>query len=299
MSDLLVSENKEDNNSYDETKCPLCNNQYDEETRIPRILLNCGHSICSLCISKFNETQTPLKCPEDNTEYQNISLTSFPINKALMRLLHKISESKKNNEENSLIKIPIIKTPKTSPDKGINTARASRINLENLKLISNQKCEKCLEHPSRNLEMICLEELCKICTNCAIFGKHKNHNVINIDEFVKDIEIKAEKLIELFENISDGEIKQEIDIINEKSKNNLSNLLEVINEKYNYMTNIIKDFTQNLFEKVKKDENILIGEITTQFDKLRERINYYLEFPVKINTNVLEWKNKVQNNMGL
>ena len=299
MSDLIISENKEDNNSYDETKCPLCNNQYDEETRIPRILLNCGHSICSLCISKFNETQTPLKCPEDNTEYQNISLTSFPINKALMRLLHKISESKKNNEENSLIKIPIIKTPKTSPDKGLNTARASRINLENLKLINNQKCEKCLEHPSRNLEMICLEELCKICTNCAIFGKHKNHNVINIDEFVKDIEIKAEKLIELFENISDGEIKQEIDIINEKSKNNLSNLLEVINDKYNYMTNIIKDFTQNLIEKVKKDENILIGEIATQFDKLRERINYYLDLPEKINNNVIEWKNKVQDNMGL
>ena len=299
MSDLIISENKEDNNSYDETKCPLCNNQYDEETRIPRILLNCGHSICSLCITKFNETQIPLKCPEDNTEYQNISLTSFPINKALMRLLHKISESKKNNEENSLIKIPIIKTPKTSPDKGLNTARASRINLENLKLINNQKCEKCLEHPSRNLEMICLEELCKICTNCAIFGKHKNHNVINIDEFVKDIEIKAEKLIELFENISDGEIKQEIDIINEKSKNNLSNLLEVINEKYNYMTNIIKDFTQNLIEKVKKDENILIGEITTQFDKLRERINYYLDLPEKIYNNVIEWKNKVQDNMGL
>ena len=299
MSDLIISENKEDNNSYDETKCPLCNNQYDEETRIPRILLNCGHSICSLCITKFNETQIPLKCPEDNTEYQNISLTSFPINKALMRLLHKISESKKNNEENSLIKIPILKTPKTSPDKGLNTARASRINLENLKLINNQKCEKCLEHPSRNLEMICLEELCKICTNCAIFGKHKNHNVINIDEFVKDIEIKAEKLIELFENISDGEIKQEIDIINEKSKNNLSNLLEVINDKYNYMTNIIKDFTQNLIEKVKKDENILIGEITTQFDKLRERINYYLDLPEKINNNVIEWKNKVQDNMGL
>ena len=156
-----------------------------------------------------------------------------------------------------------------------------------------------MEHPSRNLEMICLEELCKICTNCAIFGKHKNHNVINIDEFVKDIEIKAEKLIELFENISDGEIKQEIDIINEKSKNNLSNLLEVINDKYNYMTNIIKDFTQNLIEKVKKDENILIGEITTQFDKLRERINYYLDLPEKINNNVIEWKNKVQDNMGL
>ena len=147
--------------------------------------------------------------------------------------------------------------------------------------------------------MICLEDVCKICTNCAIFGKHKNHNVINIDEFVKDIEIKAEKLIELFENISDGEIKKEIDIINEKSKNKLNDLLEIINEKFNWMSNIIHEFTQNLIEKVKKDENLLIGEISNQFNKLKGRIHYYLEFPDKININVNEWKNKVQDNMGL
>ena len=298
MTELPISANKEFNNSFDETKCPLCGNQYDEETRIPRILLNCGHTICSLCISSCDNSNSPLKCPEDNTEYQHITLSSFPINKALIRLLHKISESKKNNEE-SLTKIPLIKTPKTSPEKRLNTARESRINLENLKLISNKKSEKCLEHPSRNLEMICLEEQCKICTDCAIFGKHKNHNVINVDEFVKDIEIKAEKLIELFENISDGEIKKEIEIINDKSKNNLMNLLDVINDKYINMTNVIKDFTQNLIEKVKKDENILVGEISSQFDKLKERINYYLDFPEKININVTEWKNKVQDNMGL
>ena len=138
MADLATSANKEFNNSFDETKCPLCNNQYDEEIRIPRILLNCGHTICSLCISSSNNSNSILKCPEDNTEYQNITLASFPINKALLRLLHKISESKKNNEENSLTKIVSIKTPKTSPEKRLNTARASRINLENLKLISNK-----------------------------------------------------------------------------------------------------------------------------------------------------------------
>ena len=296
MEDL--SENKEINN-YDETKCPLCNQQYDEEIRIPRILLNCGHTICSTCISSSENSNSVIKCPEDNTEYQNISLSSFPINKALIRLLHKISEAKKENIKNSLNKIGLIKTPKTSPDKGMNTARESRINLENLKLTSSKNCEKCSEHSGRNIEMICLEDVCKICTNCAIFGKHKNHNVINIDEFVKDIEIKAEKLIELFENISDGEIKKEIDIINEKSKNKLNDLLEIINEKFNWMSNIIHEFTQNLIEKVKKDENILIGEISNQFNKLKGRIHYYLEFPDKININVNEWKNKVQDNMGL
>ena len=295
MSDL--SENKEITN-YDETKCPSCNLQYNEEIRIPRILLNCGHTICSQCISLSENAQTPLKCPEDNTEYQNISLKSFPINKALIRLLHKISESKKDQKENSLLKTL---SSKNSENKSISTARASRINLENLKS-TNTKLktnERCTEHPTRNLEMICLEELCKICTNCAIFGKHKNHNVINIDEFVKDIEIKADKLIELFENVTDGEIKKEIDIINEKAINNLNNLLNVVNDKFNNMTNVIHEFTVNLIEKVKKDENLLIGEISNQFEKLKGRIKYYLELPDKINLNVSEWKNKVQDNMGL
>lgn len=147
--------------------------------------------------------------------------------------------------------------------------------------------------------MICLEEICKICTNCAIFGRHKNHNVINIDEFIKDIECKAHKLIELFENINDGSIKKDLDLINEKSKDKLTNLLELIKEKYNNMENVIREFTQNLIEKVKKDENILLGEISSQFDKLKRRISYYLELPNKINDNIKDWKEKVQDKMNI
>ena len=146
--------------------------------------------------------------------------------------------------------------------------------------------------------MICQEEICKICTNCAIFGKHKNHNVINIDEFTKDVECKAGKIIDIFDNINDGTIKKEIDIINNKSKDKLSNLLKLINEKYNYMGNIIQEFTQNLIEKVKKDEHLLLNEISSQFDKLKGRINYYLELPNKINNNIKEWKIKVQDTMN-
>ena len=290
---------KECNNNYDETRCPLCKQQYDEDIRVPRILLNCGHTICSSCITSSINSSIELKCPEDNTEYKDISLSSFPINKALIRLLQKISESKNLNisKESSLTKILNIKTPKTSPKKELHNARESRINLENLKLASSKKCEKCADHPSRNLEIICLEDICKICTNCAIFGKHKNHHVINIDEFVKDVENKASKLIELFENIIDGEMKKELDMINDKNKNNLNSLLEVINNKFDFMTNIIKDFTKNLVEKVQKDEKLLIGEISAQFDKLKNRVNFYLELPEKININVLEWKNKVQDNM--
>ena len=304
-----LTESNEINNNYDETKCPLCKQLYNEDNRIPHILLNCGHTICSDCISNCINSSKIIKCPEDSTEYQNISsISSFPINKALIKLLHKIAESKKISEKsrniNNIINNFTIPSPTCSPNKGLNTDRTLNKlqNLETLKLISlsgSKKSIKCNEHPNRKLEMICLEEICKICTNCAIFGKHKNHNVINIDEFIKDVECKAGKLIELFENISDGEIKKEIDVINNKSKDKLSNLLELINEKYNYMGNIIHEFTQNLIEKVKKDENLLLNEISSQFDKLKGRINYYLELPNKINNNIKEWTLKVHETMNV
>ena len=122
--------------------------------------------------------------------------------------------------------------------------------------------------------------------------------MINIDEFIKDVECKAGKLIELFENINEGGVKKDLDIINEKCKDKLSNLMELINEKYNYIGNIIHEFTQNLMEKVKKDENLLISEISSQFDKLKGRINFYLELPNKINNNIKEWRVKVQDKMN-
>ena len=307
-----LTETNEINNNYDETKCPLCKQIYDEDVRIPRILLNCGHTICSSCISNCLNTSSILKCPEDQTEYPDISsLSSFPINKALIKLLHKISDNKKlkNNFNNNNLNLNLNLannfqkvSPESSPRKGLNTAREPHQNLDMLKLNplnSAKKCTMCNEHPKRKLEMICLEEICKICTNCAIFGTHKNHNVINIDEFIKDIECKATKLVEIFENVNEGSIKKELDIINEKSKDKMSSLLELINEKYNYMGNTIHEFTQNLIEKVKKDENLLLNEISSQFDKLKRRIKYYLELPNKINNNIKEWKIKVEDKMNV
>jgi hypothetical protein len=55
----------------EEIKCPLCENIYDEATHLPRMLPDCGHSFCHLCLTqqfKIREqqcTDTPFLCPED------------------------------------------------------------------------------------------------------------------------------------------------------------------------------------------------------------------------------------------
>ena len=58
--------------------------------------------------------------------------------------------------------------------------------------------------------------------------------------FLKMLNVKLKNLIELFENVNDGSIKKELDAINEKSKNKLDNLLELVNEKYNYFLMIFE-----------------------------------------------------------
>lgn len=46
--------------------CPLCNNKYDHEVFIPRMLPECGHSFCSACLKKLlNESEEGIICPED------------------------------------------------------------------------------------------------------------------------------------------------------------------------------------------------------------------------------------------
>ena len=54
-----------------------------------------------------------------------------------------------------------------------------------------------------------------------------------------------------------------------------------------------------MIEKVKKDENLLLNEISSQFEKLKKRIKYYLELPNKINSNIKEWKIKVKDKMNV
>ena len=40
-----LTESNGHNNNYDETKCPSCKQLYNEDIRVPLILLNCGHTI--------------------------------------------------------------------------------------------------------------------------------------------------------------------------------------------------------------------------------------------------------------
>jgi len=62
----------------------------------------------------------------------------------------------------------------------------------------------CLKH-KRQLEVLCLDDKCKICTQCALFGDHKHHEIKNEEDIFNEVKIRAEIYVELFELLESNE----------------------------------------------------------------------------------------------
>lgn len=63
--------------------CPQCKSTYNHTDRIPRLLVQCGHSLCDFCSLKLFSNFT-ISCPECKTQNYGSSLASFPKNLALL-----------------------------------------------------------------------------------------------------------------------------------------------------------------------------------------------------------------------
>lgn len=55
----------------------------------------------------------------------------------------------------------------------------------------------CEEH-DRIQELICVDDKHRVCTQCALFGRHKGHDVRMEEEVAKEISLKVEVIMEMF-----------------------------------------------------------------------------------------------------
>ena len=108
-----------------------------------------------------------------------------------------------------------------------------------------QTIMKCIEH-HKELDMVCEHPECmmSICSSCILFGKHKNHQYSQIENF--------------FENI-------------ESMKENLKGVqLEVQKQK---KSTIISHDSENLLKRIKNNRKKIEQNINNYCDKLIERIS--------------------------
>lgn len=101
----------------------------------------------------------------------------------------------------------------------------------------------CQEH-QRKFEVVCLDHKCKICTNCALFGSHKNHDIKSEGEIFKEITIRAEKLIDVLQELE----KDEKDILEAK---HLDEFRMKVNTKYNELSKSVREkFSVRILNKI-------------------------------------------------
>lgn len=67
--------------------CKQCGADYsNSKEAIPRVLINCGHTLCEGCIEKSFEARQ-LSCPECGQVSYGISFHQYPVNATLISLL--------------------------------------------------------------------------------------------------------------------------------------------------------------------------------------------------------------------
>lgn len=67
-----------------------------------------------------------------------------------------------------------------------------------LPVADTSRGEVCEAH-GRPQELICVDDKQRICTQCALFGAHKGHDVRMEEEVTKEIQLKVEVLMEMFQ----------------------------------------------------------------------------------------------------
>jgi len=90
---------------FDLLRCGYCKREYNLHQHLPRLLLACGHTICTACIVSLIQGRFEMFCPFDKTQYLILpdrGINTFPINPTLKQILEGRTEKemcKQHDEE--------------------------------------------------------------------------------------------------------------------------------------------------------------------------------------------------------
>ena len=90
--------NNSDKKNIDEIECIICSNHFDTNTHLPLVCVNCGKSVCDICIKAMLEISIKAnhltqKCPQCNFAHKIAKgkVKGFPENYSITKIIKKIS----------------------------------------------------------------------------------------------------------------------------------------------------------------------------------------------------------------
>eukprot|EP00347_Sterkiella_histriomuscorum_P008603 403344461 len=128
------------------------------------------------------------RCPEDQIECSIQKPEQLPKNYALLKIVKKSQEYEliKNKK---LVRLDFNKEENIFVQSTNNQGSSSS---------TNGLIEFCPQH-NRPLELICVDDKTRICSQCALFGNHKGHDVRQEEDVTKEISLKVEVLMEMYQ----------------------------------------------------------------------------------------------------
>lgn len=216
------------------------------------MISRCGHSICESCITKLSSS-TSERCVECNVgiSFENFR-ERFPPNHGLISLM---------------------KTePKASLSNGQQTQKFS---------------SECKIHRSRPF-VVCVDPCQKkVCCECGLFGEHRNHLMLNEEEFSKLAQEKQDALRRNLESV--GQLESYV-----KTKFFKTKVLDALErKKLAVSSELVKAF--NLIAlQVSKEKARLVEETEKYFGELGQFLASKFESVFSFMEGVSQWKDEIE-----
>ncbi|XP_042217605.1 uncharacterized RING finger protein ZK945.4-like isoform X2 [Homarus americanus] len=150
----------------DPRDCKVCFMKFDSEARRPRVLVSCGHSFCSVCITNLIKDNSTLLCPSCRAEQGLTCAEQLPVNFGLLELV----DSDKDSSSDSLV-----------------ADRTSSTNFESTGKVPVLNAGHCEEHGQYKLFRCttCAQYICHVCT--VVEHPNSTCTVISVKKALEDL----------------------------------------------------------------------------------------------------------------
>eukprot|EP00826_Nyctotherus_ovalis_P056921 TRINITY_DN7768_c0_g5_i1.p1 TRINITY_DN7768_c0_g5~~TRINITY_DN7768_c0_g5_i1.p1 ORF type:complete len:272 (+),score=82.50 TRINITY_DN7768_c0_g5_i1:70-885(+) len=202
---------------FSELSCTKCRKAFNMADRVPRLLAECGHTICSTCLSSLL-LQSPdsqgFECPEDGIVCgsNKRSCEDFPKNLSLLRILEKQQPAPKVENKNV-----------------------------------------CPAH-KKNLEIVCVDCKKRLCSKCALFDGHRAHDLRTEEDVHNELMLRRELLEDMLQMVTDNEQifsrKDELSVVYEQCIKKKAALDKLIEDQFTIYFNMLAAKKANALQKV-------------------------------------------------
>ena len=225
---------------------------------------------CSICEQKYEEpNRSPLMLPCGHT-FCSV---------CLKELLSSSSLYCPEDREKILVS-SISELPKNFSLIRLLTKSASNTNI-------------CKDHKKR-LEFICMIDKAKVCGTCALFGRHKGHEVKPIEEIVNDIASKAECLMEMHQLVEQSQQS----VMSEATKGRMDFLFDRYVKKKNQLEVEVREGFEGLRKRLKEVELEALEALNKCFKDIESHLVNVRDIPKLIDSSASMWINKVKEKLN-